>query len=238
MLDQIDDEELCGPSSRGVEDDGTTSPKNRHYRFVLPSRPHETRGSGIQDSQQSPARSTTSGNPSPPHHARSSAPRARHNTRAAARKCVRHELLRHCLRKLARLFEQCRAQPGEAVDLLAAGGGPACIDRLARFIGSAPCAHHIEILQRETERIDHCVATVAGSVCPMLCEPFAHGSWQQAPGLLISSAGVHAGRRRRNRQAKNIIQQPFAAKDGRRAVRVGRSQQSSAPSASKPPRSS
>src|ERR1700761_6380387 len=74
------------------------------------------------------------------------------------------------------------------------------------------------------------MAAVAGRIGAMLGEPFTHsggggGGDGAGPGF---ESRVDAGRGRRNGSAEDIIQQPFAAKDRRSAIRIRRCHQQSA----------
>src|SRR2546425_4962803 len=75
---------------------------------------------------------------------------------------VRQKFFSDRSRKLLGLFEQQRPQSREALERRAAGRRAARVDGLARFVDGAPAANHVEILQREPERIDGRMTTVTG----------------------------------------------------------------------------
>jgi hypothetical protein len=81
-----------------------------------------------------------------------------------------------------------------------------------------------KVLQGEAERIDDRVAAVARGVLAMLVQPLAN-RFRRRTGLVVD-VGIDSGRRRRNRDPEDVVQQPLATQDRRRAVGIrGRGQQ-------------
>ncbi len=68
------------------------------------------------------------------------------------------------------------------------------------------------------------VAAVARRILSMLRQPLADRRRRRAR-LVLRQIGVHAGRRRRHRQAEDVVQQPFAAQHRRRPIGIRRRRQ-------------
>src|SRR5262249_18537494 len=127
-------------------------------------------------------------------------------------------------RELLRIVEQRGTQARKALNFSPACRGAACVNRLPGFINCAPTANHIEILERESERIQHRMATVASWTRAMLGQSLTDRLRSRAR-LVVGEIRIDSWRRRRHGQAEDVVQEKFASKNGRSTIRIRRGRQ-------------
>ena len=117
-------------------------------------------------------------------------------------------------------------QPGRAVELRAVRHRARRIDRRARLVERAPLADAVEVLERQAERVHHVVTARAGRVLPMLRDPLAHRQHGRGKRRRLELGDVR--RRRRRRDAEQVLENPLAADDRRRAIGIRRHREDAA----------
>ena len=95
-------------------------------------------------------------------------------------------------------------------------------------VPDAPRARHVEVVERQADRIDHPVTRVAGRVGPVLLHALANGPQAAVFGVGRGIEVGNVGRRGRRRRAEQHLHHPLAAEHRRCAVRVRRECQDAA----------
>ncbi len=99
-----------------------------------------------------------------------------------------------------------------------------CIDRgLRGCIDGTPASRHIEILERQSGRVDQAVTRPAGGVLAVQLQPRTHGLGRLAQ--MDRQIRIHAGRRRSGRGAQDPVEHPGTPQHRGGAVAIGGAQQ-------------
>ena len=133
----------------------------------------------------------------PPRRARSCARPADRSTRPVGRARTPSASRSRCVGTARAASSSSARRPARPVDLRPARGRPGGVDRLARLVHGSPAADHVEVLERESQRIDDRVTTRAHGIVPVLREPLADGRRRRAGlGLrqAVSRPAAEAGR--------------------------------------------